>query len=518
MFAPDATRARRLPLPFRAAAASRFAARPDRCARLARAVTAAGVLASLAGCSDSTAPDTALAPRDLGPVVRVEIHRGREFALAFRGAVRIASRSDDRTLYSGDLPSPCPVRLGADGRIEIGGHAFAQELRIACSDADSGAGLAAGTYAHASRGGGGASGGDPHDGDAAGGAAPDAVEAVAGADPAATGGSPADRGVGIVGAAHGTGPPAPRPRCALLVDDASPVEYRGAIELLRLLDANRQPTALLVVNAVRLEHYLLGVVGNEIPASYPIEAVRAQAIASRTYTLYALRTADERGDEIVVDSDTSFQVYRGLAPGEDTHPRVLDAVLATRGEVLAYQGRLFRSYFHSTCGGRTARADLTFGEAAIPPLEGGECGGCVGSRFAQWRSVVSRATLEAVVRARLADRLATVEFDRLVDIEIAATRPDGRVAYVRIEWGSGSLQWRADHLRFALDGVMPRALRSTAFVIHRGPDDAFTFEGRGWGHGVGLCQVGSGGLARRGLDTRTILERYYPLSELRQAY
>lgn len=283
--------------------------------------------------------------------------------------------------------------------------------------------------------------------------------------------------------------------------------YRGALEL---WSADGE---IVAVNALPLESYLLGVIGAEMPGEYPLEALRSQAIAARTYALYELDVARSRGRDLVVPSGPVFQVYRGVAA---EHPRVTDAVNSTRGVVLTYQGRIFRAYFHSTCGGQTARANLAFGDVDIPPLEGRPCGACDDAPRARWESVITAAVVESALRERVAARAPGTRIGTVRGIEIAETGPDGRARYIRIDHDLGALEWRADIFR---SRVASDAIHSTYFQIRPGEKDGeFVVSGRGWGHGVGLCQVGSAGLARENLDHEEILGRYYPQAELRRAW
>jgi stage II sporulation protein D len=288
--------------------------------------------------------------------------------------------------------------------------------------------------------------------------------------------------------------------------------YRGTLEL----ECAGGGSCVRAVNSVTLEEYLLGVVGAEMPPLYPLEALKAQAVASRTYALHAMQAGRE---EPVISATASFQVYRGV---EAEHARVRQAVESTRGEVLVHDGRALRAYFHSTCGGRTASAGDVFGDAAIPPLAGAECDGCAGSARARWDLVLSRELIEAAIGRRLEaarERGApAVGRLRLAELEVAEKTADGRARYVRVVHESGSFEWRADAFRAAVEAVRPGTLLSTAFTVEREGDESWRVRGRGWGHGVGMCQVGAAGLARRGLGYSEIVARYFPGSERVREY
>ncbi|MCZ6794958.1 MAG: SpoIID/LytB domain-containing protein [Planctomycetota bacterium] len=419
-----------------------------------------------------------------GPEIRVQVVAAPVLVFAAAGPVRVVSLEESRVLYRGELPAPCLVE--SDGReLVVAGRRFPGAIRIQPLGGEPGLG---------------------EDGFPAGGRA-----LAVGTDlPAGS-----RRGVAALEARWRKQIAALRAagRSVFLVspagDAAPPRAYRGALEL--------RPGEGVVeaVNALPLEAYLAGVIGSEIPARAPLEAVKAQCVASRTYALYALRRAKTRGRPGVFSSGPDFQVYRGL---ETEHPRVIRALRATHGEVLTYLGRLFRSYYHSTCGGQTARASLAFGEPDIPPLGGVSCeGSCDGSRFARWECRLDREKISTALRRRIGKRTrgASLAVGTLRSLELAETGADGRARYVRFEHDLGSLEWSAERFRRA---VAPGCIRSTYFrVVEAETDGDYVVEGRGWGHGVGLCQVGC--MKRGQTDSyRRILGHYYPRSEFRGAY
>jgi stage II sporulation protein D len=285
--------------------------------------------------------------------------------------------------------------------------------------------------------------------------------------------------------------------------------YRGALEL-RVADG-----ALEAVNAVDLEYYLLGVVGAEMPAYFDGEALAAQAVASRTFALYSLRRALQAGRSPVFRANTGFQVYKGVAAETRS---VRKAVAKTRGQALHWQGALFSSYFHSTCGGRTANVGDAIGDAPLQALSGVACGGCDGSQFSSWRSVLGAGELESLARSYLARTQPGLRMGRLESIEVSERAADGRVLYLRLVHSLGSFEWWAYSFRMAVESRVPGTVLSTSFTLGREEAGEWILEGAGWGHGVGLCQVGARGLVKQGLDYRQILQHYYQGSELAEAY
>ena len=293
----------------------------------------------------------------------------------------------------------------------------------------------------------------------------------------------------------------------ILLDAAAPGSgsrraYRGSF----LIESAGE--RLVLSNRLLLEDYLAGVVASEMPASaYPLEALKAQAVASRTYALHALLRAEARGSRRSVLSDQRFQVYGGK---EREHPRAAAAVEATSGEVLFHGDALFRAYFHASCGGRTTDAAKLFGEPAIEPLLGSECGACEGSPSFRWSARISRADLDLALGPWAASR--GVRAGSLLALEVSERAADGRASYLRVRHERGSYEIHAEALR-RLSG---KTLRSTRFEIT--PEaEGWRFDGLGHGHGAGLCQVGAAARAASA-SCAEILAAYYPGSRIEKVY
>lgn len=282
--------------------------------------------------------------------------------------------------------------------------------------------------------------------------------------------------------------------------------YEGWLEV--LVPADGAPWR--VVNRLPLERYLLGVVPGEMPAdSFPRHALGAQAVAARTYALFQI-LAGSREARIHVHADDRSQVYLG---GGMPNPNAVEAVEQTRGQVLLHHGSVFETFYHSTCGGATRSVSDWFGGDPIEPLSSVDCQGCGSSKYYRWETRVSeerlRAALDPVCRRH---RIAMGE---VLAVEPVDAAPGGHCAYVRIRHEQGTFEMDAERFRRAYNVEVgkERQLRSTSFVAERKGDE-FHFTGRGWGHGVGLCQVGAKGYAERQMHYDWILAWYYPGSEL----
>jgi stage II sporulation protein D len=222
--------------------------------------------------------------------------------------------------------------------------------------------------------------------------------------------------------------------------------------------------------------------------------LRAQAVVARTYALHERARNAELGWD--VESSVVSQRYRqGPVP-----PRIRAAVLATRGEVLEYEGAPILAVFHASAGGRTASSAEVWGRSLPYLKEVSSPDDDAPDYF--WSFDLARADLLAALRP-LGFAVGSGE-----PIEVVERTPSGRVARVRI--GEAEITGRA--LRRVLGG---RALRSTRFEVRAGEGERVRFVGSGSGHGVGLCQWGARALAESGRSYREILAHYYPGTRLR---
>lgn len=267
----------------------------------------------------------------------------------------------------------------------------------------------------------------------------------------------------------------------------------GAEELIRVLTPGaKEPVEL------RLEDYVAGVVGGEMPGSFPAEAQKAQAVAARSYALTRKIDAQVVGKGHDIGAGVLAQVFT-REPG----PAARAAAAATAGEVLAVDQEPVEAYFHASCGGRTEGGLAALGRD-LPYLRPVECGRCDRAPRVRWsvrlppRELGEAAGLGgAVTAARIASRTAT---GRAEKVEVAAGER-------RVVLAASDLRQRLGFSR----------LPSLAFELRREGRD-FVLDGRGHGHGAGLCQWGAAGLAREGKTYREILGHYYPGAEVVRMY
>ena len=285
--------------------------------------------------------------------------------------------------------------------------------------------------------------------------------------------------------------------------------YRGFLDL-SLNAAGR----ITVVNQLSLEEYLLGVVPAEIsPSSYPeIAALSAQSIAARTY---ALKNAGRfRSEGFDLTADVRSQVYGGAAL---ERPLTTEAVRETIGLAIYYRGSLIDAMYTSICGGRTEDFSNVFDAPDVPYLRSVACtmeNGTHDDQFppqAAWQTTLAHA----VVAERLRPLVSGI--GELKDLRPGRFGSSGRVVKIQVIGTRGSAILNGYKVRNAL------GLRDTLFTVSRrrgsgGRIESFTFDGNGWGHGVGMCQVGAFGMARAGYSYQEILKTYYHGVEIGKAY
>ncbi len=298
---------------------------------------------------------------------------------------------------------------------------------------------------------------------------------------------------------------------------------------------------LALVNSVPADRLLAGLVPAEIYASAPMAALRAQAVAARGQLLVKLGTR-HLADPYLMCASQHCQVYAGA--GRE-HPRTTAAVSNTRGLVLVdSKGRLADTVFHAVCGGHTESSANVWGTAGRDHLQGVSDlvrgGSTLASKLIlrhlrQWivhppESYCSRALGPArrklfrwtkrVGLAWLTRSLGRkLRIGQVLGIDVLSRGRSGRALSIRVRGTEGAAVVRGElRIRRALGG-----LRSSMFIVDaerdaRGRVVALVFRGGGWGHGVGMCQMGAMGRAKAGWAFRRILGHYYPRTRLVKMY
>jgi stage II sporulation protein D len=268
--------------------------------------------------------------------------------------------------------------------------------------------------------------------------------------------------------------------------------YAGRI-LLRAIGGQ-----VYLINEVPLQDYLKGVLPSEVPASWPLEALKAQVVAARSYALW--RAGETRKAGAVpfdLDDSVASQAYQGRGKQE---ARTDQAVDQCAGEVLAYRGKIAECFFHSNSGGHTAGSDEVWGGEAPAYLAGVLDSWSEDQPHYAWNASLSGGEVEQrLARAGLWTGL-------LDEIVPKASTDSGRWAQMRLIGSGADKTVKASAFRNALGADV---LRSTNFKVRKRGDE-WVFEGLGWGHGVGLSQEGAKAMAEAGKSYRSILDYYYP--------
>jgi stage II sporulation protein D len=275
--------------------------------------------------------------------------------------------------------------------------------------------------------------------------------------------------------------------------------YRGWIYL------TASSGKLVIVNELPLESYLMGVVPCEMGSASPMEALRAQAVAARTYTLTKIGSFVKYGYDI--DDTTRCHVYRGA----DVETKATnEAIRTTSNQIVVYKGKPIEALYATVSGGVTADAREAFGGSGQPyliPVADVDAKGnpyASQAKYFAWYVDVPKETLRAKFQEK------GVDFGDVKNLEVTDRGPSGRAINIRLTTEQGSLDLSARLIRDAF-GV--DLIRSTLFEIKK-TSTGFRIDGRGWGHGVGMCQAGAIGRARAGQKYSQILAVYYPGTEL----
>lgn len=289
-------------------------------------------------------------------------------------------------------------------------------------------------------------------------------------------------------------------------------DYRGALVLVPA------GPRLTVVNQVDIESYLAGVVNAEMGrrAESDQAALEAQAVVSRTFALRALSRSGEREFDLL--PTVAHQVYRGVAA---ELPQGWRAIEATGGLVLVWDGQPIESFFHSTCGGRTAAGEEVFANGerpylrSVPDLAPDGSAWCAISPRFRWTERWDAAELDRTLRRALPAGTEASALGALREVRVNGLTPSRRVRALLLRYERGEVPIEGSAaVRQALAPAGGDLLRSAAFSLHPVRRDGrlleLVAEGGGAGHGVGFCQWGAVGRARAGASREEILRAYFP--------
>ena len=296
--------------------------------------------------------------------------------------------------------------------------------------------------------------------------------------------------------------------------------YRGSL----ILIAGRNGT-FTVVNYCDVEDYLRGVVPLEIGrrSKEEFEALKAQAVAARTYTYKKILNKYSSPYDLVATVED--QVYGGV---NAEYPLSDRAIQLTKGIVLAYADSLIYAYYHSTCGGVTAAIEDVWNKASTPYLcsikdvnTRGEAY-CSTSKYFTWQESWKTSTLASILW-RYTDKDSPNHFNikgKISKIVIAERFTCGRISVCRVVSNLGIYEYGGDRIRFVFRRNLKGypILRSSNFEVLNVDSKEVLLKGRGYGHGVGMCQMGAIGRACAGQSFGEILDAYYTGSSVAAVY
>lgn len=260
-----------------------------------------------------------------------------------------------------------------------------------------------------------------------------------------------------------------------------------------------------------LDEYLLGVVSAEMPATYEIEALKAQAVVARTYTLYTImNNKDKHGDGIICTSASCCQAWISkedrLAKWEENDralnwKKIEEAVYSTKGEVIKYEGQVIDAFFHSNSGGKTETPANVWGGTDFPYLQVVETSG--EESYSQYSSeaLLSKNDFEDKIRSKYRD--FSINWKENDCVKIIEYTDSGRARLVKI--GNKNLS-----------GVEVRSifgLKSANFTCTI-EGNMVKFSVKGYGHGVGLSQTGADSMAKNGANYKEIIQHFYSNVEI----
>ena len=273
------------------------------------------------------------------------------------------------------------------------------------------------------------------------------------------------------------------------------VKYRGVLDFIDVGDKKFHS-----VNVLELEKYVQGVLYHEISNKWPMQATMAQAIVVRSYAVYQM--FENKDQFFDVTNDVYSQVYGGKSA---ERYRTNLAVKRTKGVVLMYEGKVLPAYFHSNSGGHTEDVRELWKHDLVP-LYGRKSDFSIGMPGYLWKKNIQLKDIQKQFNKK------GHNLDRIKDVRIFHRTKSGRVKTLLITTRTGeNLEISGKEFR-AMMGF--NVIRSNLYdVSMRGY--FLDIVGRGWGHGVGMCQWGAYNMGKKRFKYKEILSFYYPESVLR---
>lgn len=280
---------------------------------------------------------------------------------------------------------------------------------------------------------------------------------------------------------------------SIIINDIS---YWGKIKILP------QPNnTFLVIEETDVDSYLSGVLGKEMPTSWTKNTLFAQAVTARTYALYQMK-------KHILDDYHLKKIDLAYGGRSSETEKTNEIINKSKGIIMVHNWLLFPAYFHSTCGGHTEDVNHVFNEKSIPPLSGTTCGYCEASKYYRWQANFTKNEIASKLKNY------NIKANGSFTITPVGLGKGGHATTIKVSSSSDIKDINANKFRLLIG---PNKLFSTSFTV-KDNDTMLNFNGRGWGHGLGLCQYGAQKMGLTGVKWYDIVKHYYPGVDLVKVY
>lgn len=290
-------------------------------------------------------------------------------------------------------------------------------------------------------------------------------------------------------------------------------EFAGTLEIRDNPDGTQT-----AINTIELEDYLCSVISSEMSANSPMELLKAHAVISRSWAMRAMMKPNHEGFDVCADDHC--QRYEGL---RRMNERAVEAVRATAGQVLTYDGEICDCRYYKCCGGRTEVWRTCWEDIDVPYIRSVACDYCKQPSpailrlvlndydqetkdFRDWTVRYTADELSEIIRTK-----SGIDFGEIIDLVPLKRGASGRIYELQIV-GTKHTEVIGKELKIRL-WLSKSCLYSSWFEVHH-ENGVWTLVGHGWGHGAGLCQIGSAVMASEGKKYEDILRYYYVGSQL----
>ena len=296
-------------------------------------------------------------------------------------------------------------------------------------------------------------------------------------------------------------------------------EFAGSLEI-----RDNEDGTQTAINTIDLEEYLCSVISSEMNANSPIELLKAHAVISRSWAIRAMQKPNHEGYDVC--GDDHCQRYEGL---KRMNERAVEAVNATRGQVLMYGDEICDCRYYKCCGGKTEIWRTCWEDIDVPYIQSVQCDYCKAPSpevlrlvlndydqetkdFRDWKVSYTQEELSEIIRTK-----SGIDFGDIIDLIPLHRGASGRIDSLKIV-GTKHTEIIGKELKIRY-WLSKSCLYSSWFEVSRNPspvtgNPSWTLIGHGWGHGAGLCQIGAAVMASEGMKYEEILSYYYVGSRL----